>query len=152
MSNDPKTFPIQLVYIGKRETSDRRLSYTYLRLDPQGLTEDDPLFFKEALLSRQGRAGTIIKAQVEIDSDGRYSVFDTAYVGMHKNQEQAMAWQAEHDAIKLARAQRRERQVNLVQEQLEPLRQLYCGLTAPQRRALLALVIEHITRPQRRKK
>jgi hypothetical protein len=150
MSNERKTFRLQLVYIGQRETSDRRLSYTYLQIEPEtGLTDDEPLFFNKPLISRQGRAGVIIETKAEKTDDGHLSVFnnDSKYIGMHKDREQAMIWQAEHDAVKLARAQRRERQVNLVHEQLEPLRRLYFRLSIPHRRALLALVIEHITKP-----
>ena len=138
---------MRLVFMGQREGANGRLRYLYQEVDAAGALVGEPRIFMARLLKRQGRAGGVLEASIIRNEEGSIHVVSEGleYVGMYDDREQLVVWQAEHDAVKLSRAKVRDRQVNLVKEQLAPLKELYRRLSVPKRRALLALIIEHIT-------
>lgn len=116
------------------------------------LSEQNPkeYYYAWKIASHFGRPGTVYKVQYNPKGDG-LSIYanTTRYVGRLKDDPRLIEWQANHDALlyrlDMESREKKEKGVNAIQEQLEPVRAAYQNMVGRNRTIFLAQIMQYIT-------
>ncbi len=156
---DDVRVPIRLVYVGRRETTKKKVGYFWVALK-LGQTKCNENALRLDLYDTSVRhiydgktniypaePGTII----DIDSDGKGSVFRNSakLAGVWENSEEIAEWRIQDrvmgDMFTARSAAKKQLKESLPLERLEPFRNAYLKANRRERPFLLAFVIEAVT-------
>lgn len=147
MDEELGDFEVELyVYTGVVAHGNHDIIHGYCLVDSyyEILPDIEPIYFGKAL--HPGRPGMVLSLRNY--KNRKYS--DAKYAGTKPPDPTVLEWQARHEAIlkeaMILRNEITERNRNLLYESLNPLKGLYAQCTKNQRIALLAYVIEYLTK------
>lgn len=137
----------KIVYIGLRRANDGSNMHVYHSLNEDGTIDATKKHAFDKKLTR-GAVGSVL--EVEFSENTVHYNKSGAPFGFHKDFKQVAEWRAESEAIETADKARKEREklisTNALKEALEPVRSAYLRCRPQDRTAMLANVIEMITR------
>lgn len=137
---------IQLVYGGIEDGfKDKKLRHVYFEI-VNDVLDDKPLYFGKMLGRHRGKPGMLLSCDRWLDEDGDFRFGDVKVGGRWRDKNWVAAYHARDLAVKEARSKIRERYKDRIKEQLKPLKEVYVFLTPRQKRAMLAMIMEYLSK------
>jgi hypothetical protein len=107
-------------------------------------------YYAWSIAKNFGRPGTVYQFQHNPEAEGLSIYANTrCYVGRLKNDPRLVEWQANHDALlyrlDMESREKKEKGINVIQEQLEPVREAYRNMVGKNRTIFLAQIMQYIT-------
>lgn len=155
----PANPKIKLVFVGACVLNTKKKGGVFYRISDEeiarGVMADElprEMVFGWDIAGKCGRPGTIYEFETPPDKADGSSIFGGTmrFQSRLKSDDRVLEWQVKHDALlrelDMKAREKSEKNRDLVQEQLEPLRVVYRGLSAARRAAFLAKVIHYMLR------
>lgn len=146
---ETNTSEIEILYLGVQVDAKYRKLHVYQEITVDNVLVGKATYFAGRKALRPASPGAILTANAIRDKEGIMQTIHgrCTWSRLHPDLEFRSALRLEHDATLLMLRLKRKSQENPLVEQLAPLRKIYAESKNPlQRRALLATVIEYITR------